>query len=348
MVTPIVGLEYDLGTDAYRALTYARAIADGVPPGVPLVLSDDRAVWRAAQQLAARNVAVGVLHADDELYYGLARDYAGAVGGLVSVSERIRKRASALPGVGSLPSAVIPCGTPLPPPVRRPGESGVLRLVWIGRMDERQKRVSDLPKIAAALRARGAGCVIDVFGDGADREPVRRSAAALGVGDRFRFRGWRPSAEIQEHLAASDILVLPSNFEGMPVCVMEALAVGCAVVASRVSGTEDYEHHALARDCYWLHDVGDTEAAARLIVAAASVDPAARAAAARRLAAAVFSVSASVRHYREFIASLPRSTTAGGGVSLRQPALAVLTSHALAATRVARLWARGRYPAGRS
>jgi glycosyltransferase involved in cell wall biosynthesis len=56
-----------------------------------------------------------------------------------------------------------------------------------------------------------------------------------------RLLGWQSAEEIWTLLRESDVLLLPSNFEGMPVVVMEALSAGCAVVASRVSGIEDID-----------------------------------------------------------------------------------------------------------
>ncbi|MFN8050225.1 MAG: glycosyltransferase family 4 protein [Acidimicrobiales bacterium] len=62
--------------------------------------------------------------------------------------------------------------------------------------------------------------------------------AELGLGDRFRFLGFRSDA--QRLLAGSDIFVLSSREEGLPVSLMEAMAVGLPVVATAVGGIPDY------------------------------------------------------------------------------------------------------------
>ena len=59
----------------------------------------------------------------------------------------------------------------------------------------------------------------------------------MGIADRVHFAGWR--ADVPEILAASDLLVLPSAWEGMPNVVLEAMASGLPVVATSVEGVEE-------------------------------------------------------------------------------------------------------------
>ena len=74
--------------------------------------------------------------------------------------------------------------------------------------------------------------VLLVAGDGADRDALVRRAAALG--DRVRFLGERH--DVDRLLSAADLLVLPSDREGLPMAVLEAMAAGVPVVASAVGG----------------------------------------------------------------------------------------------------------------
>ena len=61
--------------------------------------------------------------------------------------------------------------------------------------------------------------------------------AELGLGDRFEFLGFRPDAV--ELMSAFDIFCLASHHEGLPIVLMEALALGLPVVATRVGGIEE-------------------------------------------------------------------------------------------------------------
>ncbi len=162
----------------------------------------------------------------------------------------------------------------------------------------------------------------------------------------MRLHGWRAQADVKELLGASDVLFMPSNYEGMSVAVIEALAHGCAVVATRVSGVEDYEHHPLAHDCLWVYPVGDIAAAVAAIGAAAQVPPAARARAARALAEAELSLQACTARYRQLLRHLaPAHTRRSCPIPSR--AVAGIVSFPVAMQRAARLWMarhRDRHP----
>lgn len=73
----------------------------------------------------------------------------------------------------------------------------------------------------------------------ADTEDIRRRIAELGITDRVRLLGWVEGAQKQRLLAQASIYVLPSYREGMPVGVLEAMAVGLPVIATPVGGIPD-------------------------------------------------------------------------------------------------------------
>lgn len=75
-----------------------------------------------------------------------------------------------------------------------------------------------------------------VCGEGPERERLERLAGRLGVSDRVRLLGFRD--DIADIMHACDCLVLPSVHEGLPVSVMEAMAAGLPVVASRIRGID--------------------------------------------------------------------------------------------------------------
>jgi glycosyltransferase involved in cell wall biosynthesis len=73
-----------------------------------------------------------------------------------------------------------------------------------------------------------------VVGEGPERGQLERLAAELGV--QTLFLGRRQNREIPDLLAAMDVLVLSSRWEGMPLAVLEWMAAGKAIIASRVGG----------------------------------------------------------------------------------------------------------------
>jgi glycosyltransferase involved in cell wall biosynthesis len=179
-------------------------------------------------------------------------------------------------------------------------------------LEEAQKRVSDLPRIATALRARGLPFELSIVGDGPQRSQIEKEIARLQLESHVKLLGWQSTEAIWKRMASSDILVLPSNYEGMPLVVMEALALGCAVVASRVSGVEDAEKDPIARQILFTHDVGDVESAANYVARAHGIPTGERRRLARTAAQRLFAIEVCVDRYVDIVrkASSRPTTTA--------------------------------------
>lgn len=101
------------------------------------------------------------------------------------------------------------------------------RAVFIGRLLPWKGLLLSLHALAAPP---AADWVLDVFGDGPEREPARLLVARLGIEDRVRFKGRRPRAEVLEALASADALLFPSFHDSVAWSVAEAESVGCPVV----------------------------------------------------------------------------------------------------------------------
>ncbi len=80
-----------------------------------------------------------------------------------------------------------------------------------------------------------------LVGEGPLRPDLEAQAAALGLSDRVILAGFRP--DVPDILAASDVFVLSSLWEGMPVALLEAMAAGCAAVATDVGGVRQVLRH---------------------------------------------------------------------------------------------------------
>jgi len=115
----------------------------------------------------------------------------------------------------------------------RPGE---VLVVFVGRL-ERQKGADVLihAMAEAGRRARGLRCAI--VGAGPDRATLETLVGELGIGAQVDFFGWRSDAS--DIIAAADMFVLPSRWEGMPNVLLEAMASGRACVASDVEGVRE-------------------------------------------------------------------------------------------------------------
>jgi glycosyltransferase involved in cell wall biosynthesis len=97
-----------------------------------------------------------------------------------------------------------------------------------------EKGLDTAIRALAPLSAERPELVFAVVGDGPERDPLARLATELGV--RAVFLGQRPNDEVPDLVAAMDVTVCSSQREGMPLAVLEWMAAGKAIVASRVGG----------------------------------------------------------------------------------------------------------------
>ena len=128
----------------------------------------------------------------------------------------------------------------LPNPIRLASWGGVpraeqatKRIVAAGRL-VRQKGYDALIASFAALADDHPDWQLVIYGEGADRAALETAARRFSLGDRIALPG--VSKDMHAAFAAADLFVLPSRYEGYPNVLLEALASGCAVIATDCPG----------------------------------------------------------------------------------------------------------------
>jgi glycosyltransferase involved in cell wall biosynthesis len=109
-----------------------------------------------------------------------------------------------------------------------------LRIIFVG--DLIQVKGVDLIGPALSQLRDTRHFRLDIVGEGDMRATLEESLRASYDSAEVRFHGALPSAEVFERMRAADVLVLPSRREGLPNVLLEAMANGCAIVASRAGG----------------------------------------------------------------------------------------------------------------
>lgn len=143
-----------------------------------------------------------------------------------------------------------------------PGLPGSTTFVCVGRLCEQKGQLL----LLAALRRildQGHNCRVVLAGDGEMRKQIEQYALTLGVGDHITITGWISSAQVSRELGAARALVLPSFAEGLPVVLMEALALGRPVISTYVAGIPELVKDG---DCGWLVPAGDMEKLAEAMI----------------------------------------------------------------------------------
>ena len=109
-------------------------------------------------------------------------------------------------------------------------------LVSVGRLD-RQKGLDWLLDMAPRILERCPDHDLVMVGDGPERQSLKTQSFHSGFTERIHFLGWRP--DIPRILGASDLLLLPSRWEGMPNVLLEAMASALPVVCRDVHGARE-------------------------------------------------------------------------------------------------------------
>lgn len=82
-----------------------------------------------------------------------------------------------------------------------------------------------------------------IAGDGPEMDSLRGLAEKLGIRDRVTFTGWQSREELIQCYKQSNLFLFPSRHEGMPNAVLEAMASGLPVIATRIAGNEELVVH---------------------------------------------------------------------------------------------------------
>jgi glycosyltransferase involved in cell wall biosynthesis len=167
--------------------------------------------------------------------------------GLVAVSEDLKKKISAL-GIPEHRITVVPAG--IPESIFFPrGERHALRrqlqlpetgtlFLYVGNL-ARVKGLEFLLQAFARARTQLPQTALLMVGEGELETELKQRAHTLGIDRQIIWAGRKPHAEIPLWMSAADFLVLPSLSEGYGLVVLEALACGTPVIASRVGGVPE-------------------------------------------------------------------------------------------------------------
>jgi glycosyltransferase involved in cell wall biosynthesis len=208
---------------------------EGSAPGIYIPNYD----WRnscISPTLSRKVGIVGIVHSDDPIHYEHVARLGRYWNAVVAVSQTIADRVIQLDPTLAPRLVTIPYGVKVPEalPECIPTAGGALRIVYAGRLVQEQKRVLDLPLIFNALMERGVPAELTIVGSGADEAALKDACGRWAGAGRVRFLGTLPNQQVLQVFEQSDVLLLTSEFEGLPVSLLEAMAHGCVPVVTDI------------------------------------------------------------------------------------------------------------------
>ncbi|MBN8501496.1 MAG: glycosyltransferase family 4 protein [Sphingomonadales bacterium] len=123
-----------------------------------------------------------------------------------------------------------------------PRQRAIFRIVNIGRLVPEKAQVG-LIEALSLLRSQGFDAELRIVGAGPLINELKKHIARCGVEDRCTLLGQMTESEVKEELREADVFVMTSLMEGLPVVLMEAMAIGVPVVAPGVAGIPELVEH---------------------------------------------------------------------------------------------------------
>jgi len=228
------------------------------PPGV-FVINLAAAGYLAARWVSRAGIAsIGILHSDDPFYEKVLTEFVtgpagNCVSDMVCVSEFLSRQTQGLRTATTM--HLIPYGVPVPKQTAR-APDGKLRLIYVGRLVEEQKQILEVTRALCRVVRQVPDTEAVIYGNGPDRVRVIRCLEEENVGDRVRLGGQIENAQIQQVMLDAHVLVLLSDYEGLPIAMLEAMACGLVPVSLSIrSGVGQLIEHGITG--FLVTDRGD-------------------------------------------------------------------------------------------
>jgi glycosyltransferase involved in cell wall biosynthesis len=190
--------------------------------------------YEALRYVPAGIHRIAAIQSDNTGWYQLLRQYHESVDLVAAVSETITMKVRALPEYGRKRVCYLPYGVPMPetPSGRFGDPQKPLRILYVGRLIQEQKRVQLFPGILEQLKQSGIPFHWTIAGEGPERAALEAAMKSAGPSQTVSFIGKVAYEDIPQLISAHDIFLLASDHEGLPLSLLEAMGSGMVPVVS--------------------------------------------------------------------------------------------------------------------
>jgi len=264
----VVTLENKTGTLQGRINAIEDAIIK-VQPDLTLVVNIAdvyQAINNLRQRLATNTKVVTTIHG---IHPGLIADIDlnhDVIDAVISTNKLTQKLINTKTGIDSFRSLYAPYGVATAVPVFN--DNSNLKIAYVGRIEEDQKRINDLLKIFDGVLKELPNAEILVAGDGEDLSTFEAWLDDTGSPGNVKYLGVLDPSTLNEKIySQADILILTSHWETGPIVAWEAMSHGLLLVSSRYIGSTEESSLVHNENCL-MFDIGDIDGAIAQIVRA--------------------------------------------------------------------------------
>lgn len=187
---------------------------------------------------AAGIKTIAIQHNDDDEYAAIKEQFASEnddayLSAIVTVSQILNNKVHEWNK--NIKTYLIPCGAPVPAERTSYKTGTIFKVVYIGRIVQEQKRIADIATSFCQCAQQLPAATFYIYGSGPDEGLVNDIIRAHHYPSNVFFPGIIPHEEVAHELLSSHAIVLMSDYEGIPVALMEAMAYGVVPVCKAIS-----------------------------------------------------------------------------------------------------------------
>ena len=249
------------------APVFARWV-NAMVPDIYLISVSPDVGWVVLPYLNPAIATFTIGHTDDETFYLPARHYQPFITKAIGVSDEVCRQYISRCNFAEQDVSWIPYGVMAKPSAPDEHNNKTIHLIYVGRIVEEQKRISDLIKIVQQLAARHIPFHIKIIGDGTEMPLLKEKLQKEIKENKVQLLGWLKMENIIDHLRHTDLFILTSSYEGFCIALVEAMANGCCPLVTDIkSGNKQLITHGQNG---FIFPVGDINAFVQKIAALAA------------------------------------------------------------------------------
>ncbi len=201
-----------------------------------VVASLSAAAFEVLRYVPPGVVRIGMAQSHDPGVYRTISAYASHVNAMGAVSRTIQQTIASIPEFAGVPIHYLPYGIPIPEssPAYPSQPDAPLRILYLGRLQQEQKRVRLFPHILEKLMASGIPFHWTVAGEGVEGHFLQEAMRSTPPTQTVSFPGKVLYGDVPRLLSQQDVFLLASDYEGLPLSLLEAMAARLVPVVSNL------------------------------------------------------------------------------------------------------------------